>query len=291
MPHDMWYYTDQNGIEYTLNDNVHTFLRAVEGVDGPDVEVAGDRYPYQQGETYREDGIYAGPIDPALLLDVVHDTHTDMLTFLDTFIRNLNPFKNTGTLGALKRIKPDGTTRQLDCVLASRRPDWSGPGSLGLYLRFHGKYPFWYNPIEQEQIFGLFGPAGITFPITFPITFGADDIDDTATVQNDGDIPTWPEIVVLGPGEDPTVDNDTTGKVMEITQILDAGDYITIDMKEADVWFYDATDGSTTRINEAISADSEFWQLEPGENSIHVTMANTTSGSIEVRYYVYYLKS
>jgi hypothetical protein len=290
MPRDVWFYRDQNGVEYTLNDNVIVFLQDVQGHDGAAVSSAGDRYPYQQGEEFREGSQYAGPIDVAFLMRLMHDTYGDAEAFADAYLRNLNPFKGQGQ-GRLRRRRPDGTDRALDCIRAAGTFKRDGPASGDVYLRFHGKYPFWYDPTQHEEIFGLMGDAGIAFPITFPITFGVADIDASADTVNDGDIPAWPTIKVLGPGTNPTVDNDTTGKVMAITQVLDTGDYITIDMKEAVVWFYDATDGSTTQINDSISAASEFWQLQPGVNSVHVTMADTTSGSVELWYTVYYLKA
>ena len=45
------------------------------------------------------------------------------------------------------------------------------------------------------------------------------------------------------------------------------------------MWFYDDSEDELTRINEAISADSEFWQLQPGANAVHVTFGDTTTGN------------
>lgn len=292
LPAETWYYEDQNGIVYTLVDHIYTFLVRADGTDGPDVEVAGDRYPYQQGEKFRAGGIYAPPIEIILTVNAAHNSRAEFVAWLDSYLRALNPFKNTSTLGALIRQRADRVTRAID-VLISGRPvvEMTSLVSANIGLRFRAPYPFWYNPTENEEIFALSGPAGITFPITFPTIFGASDIDSTANVLNAGDLATWPRVRVYGPGTNPTVDNNTTGKVMEIAQTLDVNDYVEIDMEEADVWFYDSSAGTLTRINDKISAASEFWQLQPGGNEIHVTLGSTTVGSIRLVFRTWYTKS
>ena len=108
-------------------------------------------------------------------------------------------------------------------------------------------------------------------------------------VTNAGDVDTWPTIVIDGPSDNPVITNVTTNKVMDITQAMDANDYITIDMEGAAITFWDNSGGTSTSILSGMSATSEFWPLVKGENEISILVDNPAGGSIDVSWHNRYL--
>jgi hypothetical protein len=99
-------------------------------------------------------------------------------------------------------------------------------------------------------------------------------------------------ITITGPGTDPTITNVTTGKKMELSAggglTLDTGDIVTVDMQAADVWWYDASAGTTTRATQKMSTDSAFWYLDVGSNTVRVQMSSANNGGIRLAYYNWY---
>ncbi len=283
-------------IEYTLNDGVHWKL-APNGLAGfASLETAnpGEQVPYRDGVTL-VGRPYTGARKLFPTLKTSYSTHAGLKAAVQLLRRQLNPYKAESTLGALRIYDVDNdVTRQIDCrPCGFPEPDMFGP-HFGLCIpMFYAPDPMWYDPAQVVESLAIAGDSGITFPIAFPITFGSTSIDGYIYPNNSGDVPTWPTIRLYGPGTDPTIENETTGKVIALTEgggiSMDAGDYIDIDMQTATVTWYDATDGSTTSIIETLSDVSEFWPLAIGGNTVHITMTDAVAGSAVFSYYLRYL--
>lgn len=286
-----FFYIDPQGFEYALTDGVATFLKrdGMAGFGMIRAEGVTQRTPYRDGATLL--GTVYTPIrEMQLGIDVQKSTHAEVVALIRSLTANANPYKDSDALGHLRIQTPDGAERYIACWLVEvTDPEWDGPFFCTLILTFWAPDPFFYDPTQETETFGLDNPGGIAFPIEFPAVFSESDVDSTVVVYNTGDVLTWPTVRINGPGTDPIVENETVGKTVTIDQTLESGDYIDIDMENATISFYDASVPSTTNIIENMDASSEFWHLQQGGNSIHVEMTDVTTGSIVLSYYLRYL--
>lgn len=287
-------YIDPDGFEYALNDGTNAYLRqnGLRGFGVQRVQVATQRTPYTQGVA-RLGGPYTPEREMQVALQLMGTSYSALTAYNDTLARNVSAYKDTDSLGALKVVTPDGRTRKINCWMVEW-PDveQDGPFSGTVAPTFWAESPWFYDPTALTETLALAGDDGVTFPITFPITFASTTIDSYVYPENTGDVETWPTIRVNGPGENITLVNTTTSKTIALTAdggvTLDTGDYVTIDMDDGTVTWYDATDGSTTSVIAKLSTSSEFWPLVRGVNSIHGTMTDAVSASIVLTYTLYY---
>lgn len=98
------------------------------------------------------------------------------------------------------------------------------------------------------------------------------------TVTNDGDTDSPPTIKITGPATNFTVKNVTTGKSIKIDHALGAGSVVTIDFKNRTI------KGSTGNnlYSKLDFINSDWWELEPGENKIEVTTESAETSSTKV---------
>jgi hypothetical protein len=286
-----FFYLDAGGIEWTITDNVHCVLE-VGGMSGfgvPALEIAAERRPYRDGMV-RTGRPYTGPRLMQLAHLVMHNSHAEIITYMRTLISHLTPYTDTDNIGYLIMATPDGLRRAIPAWL-SEMPDlvWDGPTTCRLLLSFWSESPWFYDTAQQSTVFGLSTPGGVTFPAAFDVAtglpFASSDIDSRVSVVNAGDVETWPIIRIYGAGNDPVIENETTGKEMDIAQHMDALDYIDIDMDAGTVNFWDNSGGTLTNVISLMAADSVFWPLCVGENTLHVTMSAIDNGSIRVMWY------
>lgn len=299
-------YWDQNNGSYTLNDNVTRFLNrnGMRGFGFPQGAVSMQRVPHTHGNAMISTTPYAEAREMQVSLTLkVNDggDYGDLRDEYEKLVRILSPWKGTTRtnlhgistyLGSLWVTKPDGSTvRGTDCWCTNVSDlEEDGPFAGGVTVTFVAPYPFWYNPSDPESTVIMGSAAvGLTFPITFPITFTSGNVDSDATIDNTGDIETWPTLVVFGPGDNPVIDNDTTGKKWSCTQTMDADDTITVNMQAGTVMFWDNSAGTSTSIIDTMDATAEFWPLIKGENTIHLELENVVNMSALVTYYLYYL--
>lgn len=286
-------YLNQAGEEHLLNDAVYATIRrdGMVGFEAPEIDLPTYRRPLRDGG--RAIGRpYTAPRAFGLITDVLHDSHELLAAYIADKVHRVNPYQDEDTTAAVRVYTPDGRTRQIDVRASRVEPVYNGPVVAALGYYFYAPYPFFYDPVVQSDTFALSTPGGITFPLTFPITFAPTTIDITHAVSNDGEVATWPVITIYGPGDDPLIENLTSGTKMQLTNDggidLDVNDYIAIDMDAATILFHDNSAGTDTYIPQKRTTDSVFWQLLPGDNNIHVTLSNVTVGSVKMEWYEFY---
>jgi len=260
----------------------------MEGFDDVEKGIASSRIPYRNGAVAHGDP-YSPPRVLSVAIDLGAASAIDIRALCRARRTAVSPYKAAETPGILVLEDLDShVDRAIECWCVRMREVYRGPAARRLIYHFWAEDAFFYDPIERVETLAVAG-GGLIFPITFPITFASGDIDDTLVVDNIGDAPTWPTIRIYGPGENPSLENTTTGKVFALTQVLETDDYVDIDMEAALVTFYDASLGTTTSISQAMTDASEFWALQVGENSIDVTVEEAVSGSVRFSYYLRYL--
>lgn len=113
--------------------------------------------------------------------------------------------------------------------------------------------------------------GGFTFPATFDIIF-EQTASGSVTVQNAGNIDTYPVITLTDDLTNPIVRNATTGEFFQLNYVSSVGDVIVIDMKAGSV----ILNGDTNLIQDIVTG-SEFWPLVPGSNQIIISTGATTN--------------
>jgi hypothetical protein len=286
------YHITPDGISYLINDGINTFYMGSAGF-GYRAEPASQRVPGQDGAEAL--GLYVPPREISIAIKIFDDTSPLWKARDAALRRNLAAStiqaRSDDTLCTLRRITEDGRTRDIDAWLVSfpnNSEDVVGWTAGGRVLRYWAKDPLFYDPTELTETLAMSG-GGISFPIEFPLEIAGTGIDDYVYPDVPGDAEVWTTIRIQGTGgEDPVIENETVDAKIDLSAgtgvTLDADDYIDIDMNAATITFHDETAGTDDSILEKLSADSEFWYLVPGSNSIHVTMTSATSASFILTY-------
>lgn len=131
--------------------------------------------------------------------------------------------------------------------------------------------------------------TGITWPVTWPLTFGGVS-GGSVTMNNDGNLFSWPKITLRGLLTNPIIQNITTGKFMQLNTVLAGGDTIEIYMGDTiingelvagkRILYNGTSDLISTK-----TSDSSWWAMEPGDNVLTLSSGSTgDSGSMTVEY-------
>lgn len=287
------FYVSPDGEEYNLNDGASLFLMGQGGHGMPPITYMTEQAPFQHGVTptdYR--------IQPRLIQMLHRNTGNNRTKFWENradIINKLRPNRqlaNQFNRGALRKIMPDGETRDID-VLIDQGPQFSmkDPGIWDEWgfteiLRFLAFNPFFYNPTQSNLTFVLSALSNLIFPITFLITFGSTILSDTQILTYLGTWLEYPIIQITGPLDGPTIYNDTTGESIEILYNIAAGDVLTINLADRLKTVESVAAGDLQGTVEGdlgtfhIAADPE---APNGLNSIRVTGAGASPGTTQVK--------
>lgn len=283
-----------DGIEVRINDNNNTFLTRdwQSGIEPPDIAVPMLRKPGLDGAE-RMGRPYTSPRALGVKWKAVYDSHSALLAYVDQMARQLTPYWSEESDGALRITTPDGRVRQIDAIPGLCATTLDSPYQMQLAQQFRSAQAFFYDPVMAETIIALSAPGGVLFPMVFDpstgVEFAESDLDGHYVATNGGDAPTWPIVRIYGLGDDPVIENETLGETIDLTGLsLDAGDWVDIDMAGRTIQWWDASSGGSGAFVIALSyrsATSAFFWLAPGDNILHVTMANVTTGSMRVQWY------
>lgn len=114
--------------------------------------------------------------------------------------------------------------------------------------------------------------AGFTSPLLSPLSSGASPVGQVI-VQNLGNAGTPPIISIYGPCNNPVVRNQTTGQQLSFTYSLAATEHLDIDAQQRTILL----NGTTNRYSALNFADSQWFELAPGNNDIRFSTASFSS--------------
>ena len=118
----------------------------------------------------------------------------------------------------------------------------------------------------------------LVFDRVYPAMYGS----GTAIATNQGNKPARWRMVIYGPCTNPRVYNQTTGQVMSFNGVLDANSYLEIDATKATILLN--SDPAAPRYSWLVLPDSEWWLLQPGDNSLRYS-ADAAGGSSKTELY------
>lgn len=284
---DVFYFDNANSELMALNDGETTILSGYGDAGAIQAQVAADRVPYKDGQVYR--GLYTPPRDFSIVLEIVTASAAALLTREDALRRHLSAYAGQGTL---RFLRADGSWRYLDCrcIAAPKMSQDRDVMHARRAFVFRADNPHWYDPTLESETIYLGALGGLTFPWfdgVAELAFTETEIDTDADMVNDGELDTWPTVVINGPVDNPAVTNDTTGQTIGVTQTMDVNDTLTFDMAAKTALFYDDGAGTVAEVN--LSTGSEYWPLKVGHNLVAITGAGATEGSVVVSWYRYFL--
>jgi hypothetical protein len=281
---DLLSWIDPNGIETPLNgENEYLALVGRQGFFAPPTDLIVDAIPLQPGEREKYVQVRANEVRVPILIQ--SDTEANLLIARRALRRSLNPSRG---LGILRSTAPDGSVRDLSCRLVDGlRGDESdgarGPGWCMAGLIFHAADPYWYDKDDTLQTFAMSGSPVLFFdPPFFPLKMALSGIASDFTVDNTSDVECWPIWVITGPGSAMVLTNNTTDEALTLTMALSAGQVLTIDTRPGKKTVR-REDGSNQF--SAIDPTSSLWSLQPGNNTISLSLTGTTGASqLQLRY-------
>jgi hypothetical protein len=235
-----------------------------------------DEIPFIPGSVLR--GVNVRPLDFPLPVLVSGDTRAQLRQRLRELMYWFSPGRGDGIFEA---TAPDGEVRLLHCRARDIDlvEDWPQASELTqqLVIGLHASDPYWYAEDAEESTFiENFGLPSPPFPVTFPWLFPSNILFAATTVDNPGQVESWPTWRIVGPGENPSLRNVTTGEVMTFTWTLGMGESIVVELERASV---NITDGLGTKLFSRLTNPSTAWAIQPGLNNVQVAMDEATSDS------------
>lgn len=187
------------------------------------------------------------------------------------FIRALNPKRGPGTLTL---TQPDGETRTIEAYYAGgmegdESRDASGARWCMTVITFACPSPYWLGgAVTREWKAAV---TGDFYPI-LPLVVRDSEALGAVTVDNDGDDTAFPVWTVTGPATSVSLSNDTTGESLLLTRTITNSDTVVIDTRERR---QAALLNGVTNLWPDLSSSSALWALEPGVNSLTLTVAGS----------------
>ena len=249
--------TNINGESITLGNQAPYFLERIDGVGSLGVELKNQKSPNQDGLTYINNSLSSRDISIEGII-ISRNKPDEVLRHRRKMQSVLNPKLGEVTI----KYEYKGSTKEIKAIVEST-PIFPAAGRGHFYQKYlinlicHS--PFWldtyYESSEMSYIMG-----GIKFKLSLPTKFSNRGFKRKAV--NGGDVDSPVKIEFIGPATNPSVTNETTGKIIKVNRELGAEDILTISTEFGSK--YVKINGNNAF--HYIDLDSEFWGLVPGEN-------------------------
>jgi hypothetical protein len=277
---DKLYWIDANGTEIPFNSENIKVLKGMQGRFMPPVSFVEEQIAFQHGTHLRQTHIEARDVDIPLLIKA--ENEIELRSLVRSITKAFNPLKSNGKLRVLS---PNGSQRELSCRYSQGMEGQEDRDTKGTYwqtvvLVFRAFDPFWYDTQTIVQTFTT-GAAATFFPF-LPLRLASSTVFADTTIDNVGDVETYPEWIIQGPGENIVIRNLTTGEATSINYSLGLGESITINTKP---FHKTVTKNDGTNLFYTLSDESSLWALAESKNSIRIEMSNSTEqSSVQVSY-------
>lgn len=154
-------------------------------------------------------------------------------------------------------------------------------------LSLRASYPFFQSVLFKTTSQGfdvVLGYTGRIYPRVYPFVYatsldstGTPVVDDAPTpllVTNSGDFPASPTIRITGGVTDPQISNTSNSQVLKLTTTVQPGEFIDIDTLNRTV-----VDNTGANRFAAVTADSDWIQIDPGNNQLTIQAGAFFGGS------------
>lgn len=255
----------------------------------PPIKFDADGVPGQPGEVFRE--ALHGSREFGVVFDVLASGEANTRAAVRAMVTSLNPTRGAGRF---RVTSPLGDQREIVCRYSSgagldeKVGEDSGPDWQRFPVTFIAHDPYWVDVSAQSVSFTIAVNTASFFPF-FPLKITSSELAVDDEVTNDGDVASWPQWTITGPGSAIKLSNLTTGKFTYFPSgSLLAGQSIFIDTRPG---VKSVTYDDGTNAYPAMSTGSSLWALETGVNSIRLEMsgADNALSELNLTYYRRYL--
>lgn len=274
--------TGPDGTVAVFNDptdpNYVGVLTEITGLDSPEVRESADDLVQMDGGIH---GDFFYGRRPMVLTGIFLNpaSATDRNTRQDRLMRATNALRGNATL----RWTPSGGVEQF-LALRRQQPlrvegNWQKQFQVALVAADPRIYSWALNSQTVSAASG--GTSGRAYSKSYSVSYPAISASGQLFVVNAGNTETFPTLIVTGPGSNPVLTNQTSGKSLYLTYTLGAGEYLEIDTLNRTVLLM----GSTSRYGAINFALSDWWGLVPGQNDVRLGFSSSSAGaSLEVRW-------
>ena len=186
----------------------------------------------------------------------------------DGFARSRRGYLSEGLEGSYDAGEDSSAGQKLVLSFLCPDPWWYGDEKGFVQKVEAGRKPF---------ITSFDGAATIPF---FPVVLASSTVAGAYQLEVSGDAPAWPVWEIVGPGEDLLIESVDTGEQIFIEG--EFGEVVTIDTRAGDIYSASFAQGELWN---RVSIESVLFPLQPGNNSIRMTMVNARPDSeVRLRY-------
>jgi hypothetical protein len=295
-------YIAPDGQTYQFDDQVDQWLLTINNQGMPPIEHITTRGVFQHGETWRDYRLRPRTLRLTHLRETGTADRADFWTARADILNLLRPNRGT-SLGSLRKILDDGTTRDIDVIISGGvtlpQEEIVGRGCWIVrdFIEFIAHDPLFYDPTEVVSTTTLLeAGAGFIFPSIFPITFGGSVISSTVTIAYAGTWSTFPTIEIDGPLDDATITNTSIDEKIELQYNIPLGTTVTIALTPSSKT---VTDDSGTNLIGVVTTDSDLatFRLEAdpiasdGDNLVTISGggADVNNTAIRIKYFTRYI--
>lgn len=202
--------------------------------------------------------------------------------------RAFNPKDGLGTL----QVETDEQKYEIKAV-PTITPSYPGGNAYGptwqsALVELLCPDPTFYDlEYTTKQAVGFEG--GFSFNMEFPINFGSTGAN--FNLENEGDVETPLRIKFYGPMDTPKITNNNTDEFIEVNQEIGEDEYLEIytGFGEKSVELV-SNDGDRESVFNFINLESNFFQLQPGDNELVYTALSEGEGAyVEIEFKNRYL--
>lgn len=296
------YYISPDGVEYPLWGGKRALMR-FSGLAMPDIRYITDSGPFVHGSRVRD---YR--LQDRIVEFVPYDRGCSRQTRwnnIGDITATIRP--NRGGSGRILVYLPDGTEREIDAWVSSGPSgEYDSESSFSAFdirevLRFLAPFPVWRDPDQNQEIFTV-TISESCLDMCLPACIG-DGIVTTGfvympiAITYPGTWESYPTVEITGPITYPTIENQTTGKTIELQYIVVAGEKVTITLtpSQAVVKNNFGVDliGTISNLNDlgSFSIIPESVDAPNGVNDILTVGASAVAGltAVTITYYDQYL--
>jgi hypothetical protein len=236
-----------DGIKYDLHNPPKRSVVSVEGFGLPEQIINSTSGPYQHGESVLSYRLSPRRVDATIRHNAC--SPSKYWTYRDTLVDTLGLQRtdpNNPVEGVLRRIfYVDGVKKVRDLKVflteglkftAPPNDRWDQWG-INEQLTFTAHNPILFDPTQITNTITGYGGEGtppdmfthtLIFPFTFPFVLG--NLTGSTTINYAGSWYEYPTIEIIGPTEDVTIYNETTGKYIRYLGPVNNGETVTINL-------------------------------------------------------------
>lgn len=196
---------------------------------------------------------------------IVGSSFSDLATQRENFVKLLAAVVSAGGK-TLKINKANGVNVQIEIKGIDVLSDvaTSDPLNSRILTEMQAEYPFLRSQTETINTAFIFSGGGMPIPMPIPMDMSAGGSNELI-VFHGGNYPAYPVFRFSGPLSNPSLNNLTTGKILNVNvSLVDAGDIL-----EVDIFLRSAIKvPAGTNVRQFITGD--FWTLAVGNNNIHL---------------------